>query len=99
MASDLNLYYDPHHTRGHKRPGWFAVVDVPRLYQERELCLSYVIWQEQVSPIVAIEFLSPSTQTEDLGKRPRKGAQPTKWEVYEQILAIPNYIVLPGPAI
>jgi len=93
VASDLNLYYDPQHTRWYKRPDWFAVIDVPRLYQNRELRLSYVIWQEKVSPIVAIEFLSPSTQTEDLGKRPRRGVQPTKWEVYEQILAIPHYIV------
>jgi hypothetical protein len=28
----------------HKRPDWFAVVGVPRLYEERDLRLSYVLW-------------------------------------------------------
>jgi len=92
VASDLYLYYDPQHTRWYKRPDWFAVVGVSRLYQGEDMRLSYVVWQEQVSPIVAIEFLSPSTQTEDLGQRPQKGLQPTKWQVYEQVLAIPYYI-------
>ena len=92
-ASDLYLYYDPQHTRWYKRPDWFAVVGVPHLYQDRELRLSYVVWQEKVSPTVALEFLSPSTQAEDLGQTKPKGAQPTKWRVYEQILAIPHYIV------
>jgi Uma2 family endonuclease len=93
VASDLNLYYDPQHTGWYKRPDWFAVVGVSRLYEERELRLSYVMWQEGVRPIVAIEFLSPSTRDEDLGKSQRKGEQPSKWEVYEQILGIPYYIV------
>jgi Uma2 family endonuclease len=31
-ASDLNLYYDVRHPLWHKRPDWFLVVDVPRLY-------------------------------------------------------------------
>ncbi len=45
---------------------------------------------------VAIEFLSPSTRNEDLGKSKRKGKQPTKWEVYEQILRIPYYFIFDG---
>jgi Uma2 family endonuclease len=35
VASDLNLYYDVHHPSWYKRPDWFAVVDVLRLYNER----------------------------------------------------------------
>lgn len=93
VASDLNLYYDPHHTGWYKRPDWFAVAGVSRLYEGQELRLSYVIWQEGIRPIVVIEFLSPGTRNEDLGKSERKGKQPTKWEVYEQILGIPYYIV------
>lgn len=93
VASDLNLYYDPRHTGWYKRPDWFAVVGVSRFYEERDLRLSYVMWQEGVRPIVVMEFLSPSTRDEDLGKSQRKGEQPTKWEVYEQILGIPYYIV------
>jgi Uma2 family endonuclease len=93
VASDLNLYYDVNHPNWYKRPDWYAVVGVPRLYEERELRLSYVIWQEGVRPVVAIELLSPGTRQEDLGQTERGGSPPTKWEVYEQILAIPYYIV------
>ncbi|AOY83474.2 MULTISPECIES: Uma2 family endonuclease [Moorena] len=92
VASDLNLYYDPNHTAWYKRPDWFAVVGISRFYQERELRMSYVIWQEEVRPIVAIELLSASTKDQDLGYSERTGEPPTKWEVYEQILAIPYYV-------
>ena len=41
-----------------------------------------------------VELLSPGTETEDLGKRTRLSSEPpTKWEVYEQILKVPFYIV------
>ena len=90
-AGDLNLYYDPQHPRWYKRPDWFAVVGVSRLYRGEESRLSYAIWQEQVVPIIAMEFLSPSTQDEDLGQRPPTGPKPTKWQVYERILGIPYY--------
>ena len=91
-ACDLNLYYDLRHPNWYKRPDWFGVVGVPRLYDGRELRLSYVIWQEQISPFVAIELLSPGTEDEDLGRTVRQpGNPPTKWEVYEQILRIPYY--------
>ena len=42
-ASDLNLYYDVRHSLWHKRPDWFLVVDVSRLYEQRDLRRSYVI--------------------------------------------------------
>ncbi len=92
----MNLYYDSQHTGWYKRPDWFAVVGVSRFYAGEELRLSYVIWQEEIRPIVAIELLSPSTKNEDLGKSKRKGKQPTKWEVYEQVLGIPYYVVFDG---
>ena len=93
-GSDLNLYYDPAHTQWYKRPDWFGVLGVSRLYQDQELRLSYVIWQEKVSPFVAVELISPGTEPEDLGKTLREVDQPpTKWQVYEQILQIPYYFV------
>ena len=94
VASDLNLYYDANHLNWYKRPDWFVVVDVPKLYQERESRLSYVMWQEKVSPLVVVEFVSPGTEEEDLGlteQEPNK--PPTKWRVYERILQVPYYFV------
>jgi Uma2 family endonuclease len=94
VAADLNLYYDPQHPLWYKRPDWFAVLGVSRLYEGRDLRLSYVIWQEGVDPTVVVELLSPSTEKEDLGEGLREINQPpTKWEVYERILRIPYYVV------
>lgn len=104
-ASDLNLYYDVHHQNWYKRPDWFAVLGVPRLYDGHDLRLSYVIWQEGVNPYVVVELLSPSTEKEDLGKSETSDLNghdlkaqnpiekpPSKWKVYEQILRIPYYL-------
>jgi len=93
-ASDLNLYYDPKHLRWYKRPDWFVVLGVPRLYDQQEMRLSYVMWQEGVRPLLMVELLSPGTRNEDLGKTEQQsGKPPTKWEVYERILGVPHYIV------
>ncbi|MGD1909016.1 MAG: Uma2 family endonuclease [Leptolyngbyaceae cyanobacterium] len=99
-VGDMNLYYDVDHPLWHKRPDWFAVVGVPRLYEGQEMRLSYVVWQERVNPFVVVELLSPGTEKEDLGQTNRdeerqiklnRETPPTKWEVYEQILRIPYY--------
>ncbi len=93
-AADLNLYYDVRHPQWYKRPDWFGVVGVPKLYEGRDLRLSYVTWQEGVNPFVVVELLSPGTEEEDLGETESKANKPpTKWKVYEQILRIPYYIV------
>ncbi len=93
-ASDLNLYYDMRSPGSYKRPDWYAVLGVPYFYREQELRPSYVIWQEKVVPFIVVELLSPGTEKEDLGKAPRKSEEiPTKWEVYEQILGIPYYVL------
>ena len=113
-ASDMNLYYDVRHPQWYKRPDWFGVVGVPRLYDQVDMRLSYVVWQEGVNPFVVVELLSPGTEKEDLGENdqeklpPESGElagngqaiqpqsehkPPQKWEVYEQILRIPYYIV------
>ena len=117
--SDLNLYYDSRHPQWYKRPDWFGVVGVSRLYEDKDLRSSYVIWQEGVNPFVVIELLSPGTEKEDLGiyaesemqsevssdlesaipessngqSEPPKEIPPRKWEVYEQILRVPYYVV------
>ncbi|MEO1404347.1 MAG: Uma2 family endonuclease [Cyanobacteria bacterium J06635_1] len=93
-GTDLNLYYDIRHPQWYKRPDWFLALGVPRLYDNHDLRLSYVIWQEGVNPLIVVELLSPGTEQEDLGQTQRgDGKPPTKWEVYEQILRIPYYVV------
>lgn len=94
IATDMNLYYDVRHTGWYKRPDWFAVVGVDRLYEQQDMRLSYVVWQEGINPFVVVELLSPGTEKEDLGQTLRKADNPpTKWEVYERILRVPYYIV------
>ncbi len=78
----------------YKRPDWFGVVGVPKLYQGRDLRLSYVTWQERANPFVVVELLSPGTEDEDLGKtQSEPNKPPTKWFVYERILRVPYYVV------
>jgi len=94
VAMDLNLYYDVQHTSRYKRPDWFAVLDHTRRYENRDMRLSYVIWQEQVSPYLVVELLSPGTEKEDLGEvRHDPEGIPGKWEVYERYLQVPYYVV------
>ena len=93
-GTDLNLYYDLNHPRWYKRPDWFTVLRVPRLYNGTELRMSYVVWQEEFSPSVVVELISEGTEKEDLGEtESAEGEAPTKWTVYEQILRVPYYIV------
>ena len=92
-GTDMNLYYDVKHPKWYKRPDWFAVVGVPSLYDEWDMRLSYVVWDEKVNPLVIVELLSPGTEDEDLGEKPgKKGKTPTKWDVYESILKVPYYV-------
>ncbi|MDX2232740.1 MAG: Uma2 family endonuclease [Leptolyngbyaceae cyanobacterium bins.349] len=93
-GTDMNVYYDIRHPLWHKRPDWFLVLGVPRLYDKTDLRLSYVVWQERVSPTVIVELLSPGTEDEDMGRTTAASDMPpTKWEVYEQILRVPYYIL------
>jgi Uma2 family endonuclease len=102
-VSDMNLYYDLEHPNWYKRPDWFLVVGVPRRYRGETSRSSYVLWDEQVSPIVVVEFLSPGTEGEDLGRfapnppESKLGQPPCKFEVYEQIVQVQNYIVYDEP--
>jgi Uma2 family endonuclease len=93
-AVDMNLYYDEDHHLRYKRPDWFGVIGVTRLYQRFDLRWSYVVWDEQVVPLIVVELLSDGTEDEDLGYTLRDvNRPPTKWQVYERILQIPYYVV------
>ena len=94
VGTDINLYYDPTHPLWHKRPDWFAVIGARPARSIEELRLSYVVWQEEVNPYLVMELLSPGTEDEDLGRSaPTDDGPPGKWEVYEQILQVPFYVV------
>jgi Uma2 family endonuclease len=93
-ACDLNLYYDLRHKLWHKRPDWFICLGVTSGRRQEDLRWSYVMWQEMVAPFLVVELLSPGTEDEDLGRLVREiGKPPLKWEVYEQILQVPFYVV------
>jgi len=93
-ATELYIYYDVHNTRYYKQPDWFAVLGNDFLYKKHDIRRSYVIWKEKVIPSVVVELLSPKNRKEDLGQTTRQlNGPPTKWEVYEQILGIPYYVV------
>ncbi|MGC1305698.1 MAG: Uma2 family endonuclease [Phormidesmis sp.] len=92
-AADLNLYYDPQHN-WYKRPDWFGVLGKPAGCDNNELRLSYVVWQEELSPFVAVELISPGTEDEDFGRTLNQhGRPPTKWTVYEKNLQVPYYVI------
>jgi Uma2 family endonuclease len=94
IGIDLNLYYDVKHTGWYKRPDWFLVLGTSDSKFQSELRLSYVVWQEGLTPFLMVELLSPGTESEDLGQTLRVvGKPPTKWQVYEQILRVPYYAV------
>jgi Uma2 family endonuclease len=76
-SSGLNVYYDSNHQGWYKRPDWFLVTGVPRLYNQVDLRRSYVVWQEGKVPNVAIEFLSPGTEAGDLGRFYDEGEEET----------------------
>ncbi len=59
-VSDMNLYYDLEHLNWYKRPDWFLVVGVSRRYRGESSRSSYVLWDEQVSPIVVVEGNCPN---------------------------------------
>jgi len=86
VASDLNLYYDPLNTGWYKRPDWFAVVGVSRLYQGQDLRL--LCHGKKVRPVVASNSF-PAPKMKIWGER-AQGKQPGKWKVYEQIWECPT---------
>ena len=92
-AADLNLYYDPARN-WYKRPDWFGVLGKPAGCDSDELRMSYVVWQEELSPFIVVELISPGTADEDFGRTAdQQDRPPTKWTVYEQILKVPYYVI------
>jgi Uma2 family endonuclease len=94
VASNLNLYYDSHHPQWYKRLDWVAVLGVSSLDERWYLRFRYVVWHEKIAPFIVVKLLFPGIEADDLGRNVQEASQPpTKWEVYEQILGIPYYVV------
>jgi Uma2 family endonuclease len=71
--------------RGAEAPDWFYVPNVPPMPPGTFRC-SYVMWQEIISPFIALEFVSGDGAAEK-DATPFKG----KFWVYEQAVKIPFY--------
>lgn len=88
-AADRQIYYDPNHPDWSECPHWFGVVDFSPSQMASNRDRGYYIWQEGRRPTVVMEFLPPRTRDE----KQRSPGQPTAWEVYEQIVGIPFYVI------
>lgn len=87
IGQDSGIYWrltDPPE-RGAEAPDWFYVPNVPPTLNG-QMRRSYVLWQEIVSPLIALEFVSGSGQKER-DRTPYEG----KFWVYEQAIHVPFY--------
>jgi Uma2 family endonuclease len=87
IGQDCGIYWrltDPPE-RGAEAPDWFYVPNVPPTLDDR-LRRSYVLWQEIISPLIVLEFVSGNGQ-EERDNTPYEG----KFWVYEQAIRVPFY--------
>jgi Uma2 family endonuclease len=71
--------------KGAEAPDWFYVPNVPPTLNN-QLRRSYVLWQEIVSPLIVLEFVS-GNGAEERDATPYQG----KFWVYEQAVRVPFY--------
>jgi hypothetical protein len=78
--------------RGAEAPDWFYVPNVPPLL-DGEYRRSYVLWKEQVVPLIALEFVSGDGSEERDNTSPFQSvdAKAGKFWVYEQAIKVPFY--------
>lgn len=90
IGQDLGIYWrlpeppQPSHG-GAVAPDWFYVPNVSRTVAGR-MRRSYVLWQEWIAPLVALEFVS-GDGTEERDRTPVTG----KFWIYEQAVRTPFY--------
>jgi Uma2 family endonuclease len=80
--------------RGAEAPDWFYVPHVPPLLNGVRR-RSYVLWQEIIAPLIAIEFVSGDGSEQRDTTSPFAGdrAKAGKFWVYEQAIRIPFYAI------
>lgn len=96
IGQDCGIYWrltDPPE-RGAEAPDWFYVPGVSPLL-EGERRRSYVLWQEIIAPLIAIEFVSGDGTEERAPTSPLvgDGTKAGKFWVYEQAIRIPFYAI------
>ena len=88
-GSDTGFYWkrtkDP--LEGCRAPDWYYVANVPRLL-DGEFRRSYVLWEEVVSPLLVIEYVS-GDGSEERDTTPYKG----KFWVYEKAIKAEYYVI------
>jgi Uma2 family endonuclease len=87
IGQDCGIYWrltDPPE-RGAEAPDWFYVPNVSPTLDDR-MRRSYVLWQEIISPLIVLEFVSGNGQ-EERDRTPYEG----KFWVYEQAIRVPFY--------
>jgi Uma2 family endonuclease len=87
IGQDCGIYWrltDPPE-KGAEAPDWFYVPHVPPTLDGKLRC-SYVLWQEIVSPLIVLEFVSGDGRAER-DQTPYKG----KFWIYEQAIRVPFY--------
>ena len=97
IGQDCGIYWceiDPPE-KGAEAPDWFYVPYVPPLLN-KQVCRSYVLWREYVTPVIALEFASgdgsQERDTTPLSRSTtRDSGKPGKFWVYEQVMRIPYY--------
>jgi Uma2 family endonuclease len=73
--------------RGAEAPDWFYVPNVPPLLNG-QVRRSYVLWQEYISPLIVLEFVS-GDGSEERDRTPMSG----KFWIYEQVIHAPFYAI------
>jgi len=77
VSGNLLLFYEEGNRRKHVSPDVFVVRGV-----EKKMRDNYLVWEEGNAPDVVIEITSKTTKRED---------KKTKWELYRDVLKVPEY--------
>jgi Uma2 family endonuclease len=96
IGQDCGIYWrnDDPPERGAEAPDWFYVPNVPPLL-DGERRRSYVMWNEIIAPVIAIEFVSGDGGEERDRTSPftQEDAKAGKFWVYEQAIRIAFYAI------
>ncbi|WP_176453155.1 Uma2 family endonuclease [Pseudanabaena sp. SR411] len=96
IGQDSGIYWrltDPPE-KGAEAPDWCYIPNVPPTL-DGQMRRSYVLWQEYVAPLIAIEFVSGNGREERDRTPPSqsKEGKPGKFWVYKQAIRIPYYAI------